>query len=299
MRILMTGGTGFIGRALAARLRQRGDELTVLSRDPPKAAALLGDRVRIWSSFQQWQSGIAFDAVINLAGEPIIDKAWTAKRKQQLLASRIGITGQLIDGIRHCQQTPAVLLSGSAIGIYGDAGTAVCTESSPLADDFAAGLCRQWERAAEPAETLGVRTVLLRTGLVLHHDGGMLKQLHLPFKFGLGSRLGDGRQMMSWIHRHDYLNAILFLLDNPRCQGAFNLTSPNPVSNAEFTETLADSLGRKALLATPAFLLKPVLGERSILLLGGQKVVPEKLSHAGFAFRYPSLADALENAGVD
>lgn len=299
MRILITGGTGFIGRALVMRLLRRGDALTVLSRDPPKAAALLGDRVRIWESLGQWQADTAFDAVINLAGEPIIDKAWTPERKRLLLASRIGITGQLLDGIRHCQQKPAVLLSGSAIGIYGDTGTAICTESTPLADDFAATLCRQWERAAEPAEPLGVRTVFLRTGLVLHQDGGMLKKLLLPFKLGLGSRLGDGRQTMSWIHRHDYLNAVIFLLDNTECRGAFNLTAPHPISNAGFTDALAVSLGRKALLVTPSFLLKPVLGERSILLFGGQKVVPEKLLRAGFAFRYPSLADALENGGVD
>jgi uncharacterized protein len=299
MRILITGGTGFIGRALVKRLLQRGDALTVLSRNPRKAAALLGDRVRIWASLASWQADTVFDAVINLAGEPIIDKAWTEKRKQALLASRVGITEQLLEGIGRCPQKPTVLLSGSAIGIYGDAGTAICTESSPPADDFAASLCRQWERAAEPAEQLGVRTVLVRTGLVFHEDGGMLKKLLLPFKLGFGSRLGDGRQMMSWIHRHDYLNAILFLLDNPQCRGAFNLTAPNPVSNAGFTETLAESLGRKALLVTPAFLLKPMLGERAILLFGGQQVIPEKLSRAGFAFRYPDLADALENAGVD
>jgi uncharacterized protein (TIGR01777 family) len=299
MRILITGGTGFIGRALVSRLLQRGDQITVLSRDITKASALLGDQVDVWESLEQWRAEKHFDAVINLAGEPIIDKAWTEKRKHALLASRIGITELLLQGIRRCHQKPEVLLSGSAIGIYGDSGNSVCTESTALADDFAAGLCRQWERAAEPAEQLGVRTVFLRTGLVLHQDGGMLKKLLLPFKLGLGSRLGDGRQMMSWVHRHDYLNAVLFLLDNRQCHGAFNLTAPNPVTNAEFTEALAESLGRKAIVATPAFLLKPVLGKRAILLFGGQKVLPEKLSRAGFTFRYPQLADALENAGVD
>jgi uncharacterized protein (TIGR01777 family) len=299
MRILITGGTGFIGRALVSRLLLRGDQITVLSRDITKASALLGEQVDVWESLQQWSAETHFDAVINLAGEPIIDKAWTEKRKQALLASRIGITEQLLQGIRHCHQKPEVLLSGSAIGIYGDTGNSLCTESTALADDFAAGLCRQWERAAEPAEQLGVRTVFLRTGLVLHQDGGMLKKLLLPFKHGFGSRLGDGRQMMSWIHRHDYLNAILFLLDNSQCRGAFNLTAPNPVTNTEFTETLAESLGRKAILVTPAFLLKPALGERAILLFGGQKVIPEKLSRAGFEFRFSRLEQALHNAGVD
>jgi uncharacterized protein (TIGR01777 family) len=299
MRILITGGTGFIGRAVVSRLLQRGDRITVLSRDITKASALLGEQVDVWESLEQWSAETHFDAVINLAGEPIIDKAWTEKRKQALLASRIGITEQLLEGIRRSHQKPEVLLSGSAIGIYGDTGNSICTESTVLADDFAAGLCRQWERAAEPAEQLGVRTVFLRTGLVLHQDGGMLKKLLLPFKLGFGSRLGDGRQMMSWIHRHDYLNAIRFLLDNPQCRGAFNLTAPNPVTNAEFTETLAESLGRKAILVTPAFLLKPLLGKRAILLFGGQKVLPEKLSRAGFEFRFSRLEQALHNAGVD
>ncbi len=298
MRILITGGTGFIGRGLVSRLLLRGDEPTVLSRDPPKASALLGNHVRIWNSLGQWQDGATFDAVINLAGEPIIDKAWTPERKRILLASRVGITEQLLEGIGRCRQKPAVLLSGSAIGIYGDAGASVCAENSQSADDFAARLCRDWERAAEPAETLGIRTVLLRTGLVLHESGGMLKKMHLPFKLGFGSRLGTGRQIMSWIHRHDYLNAILFVLDNAECRGAFNLTAPFPASNSAFTQTLAESLDRKAFLVTPEFLLKPVLGERSILLFGGQHVLPKRLLATGFMFRYPHLADALQNAGV-
>ena len=296
MRILMTGGTGFIGRALVARLLQRGNQLTVLSRNPSKAVALLGDRVRIWESLGQWQADTAFDAVINLAGEPIIDKAWTAERKQVLLASRVGITGQLIAAMTRSVHKPAILLSGSAIGIYGDAGQTHCTETSALADDFAASLCRSWERAAAGAEALAVRTVFLRTGLVLHEDGGMLKKMRLPFKLGLGSRLGDGRQIMSWIHRQDYLDAVLFLLDNVSCRGAFNLTAPHPVCNAEFTRILAESLGRKAVLVTPEFALKPVLGARSILLFGGQHVKPAKLLAAGFVFRYPHLTDALQNA---
>ena len=299
MHVLITGGTGFIGQALVARLLRRGDELTVLSRDPPKAAALLGNRVRIWDSLGQWQDGAIFDAIINLAGEPIIDRPWTAARKQVLKDSRIGITEQLVRTMQAATHKPRVLLSGSAIGIYGNTGSDDIDEGSTTADDFAACLCRDWERAAEPADMLGVRTVLLRTGLVLHESGGMLKKMRMPFQLGLGSRLGTGRQMMSWIHRHDYLNAVQFLLDNAECRGAFNLTAPRPVSNAEFTCALAESLNRKALLVTPEWLLKPVLGERSILLFGGQNVIPAKLSDAGFAFRYPYLADALDNAGVD
>ena len=299
MRILVTGGTGFIGKALVQRLLLRGDEVTVLSRRPESVKAMFGEAAQAWSSLSAWTPDRAFDAVINLAGEPIIDRAWTDTRKQSLRDSRIGITGQLLSAMAHATRKPAVFLSGSAIGIYGDTGSVDITEQAPAADDFGARLCAEWEQAALPAEALGVRVCLLRTGLVLHADGGMLKKMQLPFKLGLGSRLGDGRQIMSWIHRHDYLNALLFLLDQADCRGAFNLTAPMPVSNREFTAALACSLHRKALLVTPEWALKPVLGERSLLLFGGQRVLPAALQAQGFAFRFTALADALENAGVN
>lgn len=299
MRILVTGGTGFIGRALLARLRQRSDEVTVLSRDAAKASRLLGGQVRIWTSLQQWTPETGFDAVINLAGEPIIDRAWSAARKQALRDSRIGITGQLLNAMQAARHKPRVLLSGSAIGIYGNTGTDAITESAPAATDFGAQLCAAWEQAALQAEALGVRVCLLRTGLVLHADGGMLNKMRWPFKLGLGSRLGNGRQIMSWIHRHDYLNALLFVLDNPDCRGPFNMTAPNPVDNRTFTEALARSMKRKALLVTPEFMLKPILGERSLLLFGGQRALPVKLQRHGFQFRFPDLADALSHAEVD
>ena len=299
MRILVTGGTGFLGTALVYRLLRRGDDLTVLSRRPEAVKAKFGDAVQAWSRLSAWTPDRHFDAVINLAGEPIIDRPWTAARKQALRDSRIGITNQLIKAMQSAERKPAVFLSGSAIGIYGDAGSAERDESAPAAADFGARLCLEWEQAALPAEALGVRVCLLRTGLVLHADGGMLKKMRLPFKLGLGSRLGDGRQIMSWIHRHDYLNALLFVLDHPDCRGAFNLTAPAPASNRAFTDALARSLHRKAVLVTPEWALKPVLGERSLLLFGGQRAVPAALLARGFVFRFPALADALENAGVN
>jgi uncharacterized protein (TIGR01777 family) len=299
MRILVTGGTGFIGKPLVHRLLLRGDEVTVLSRRPESVKAMFGEAAQAWSSLSAWTPDRAFDAVINLAGEPIIDRAWTDTRKQSLRDSRIGITDQLLSAMANATRKPSVFLSGSAIGIYGDTGSVDITEQVPAADDFGARLCAEWEQAALPAEALGVRVCLLRTGLVLHADGGMLKKMQLPFKLGLGSRLGDGRQIMSWIHRHDYLNALLFLLDQANCRGAFNLTAPTPVSNREFTAVLARSLHRKALLVTPEWALKPVLGERSLLLFGGQRVLPAALQAQGFDFRFTALADALENAGVN
>ena len=299
MRILVTGGTGFIGKALVRRLIHRGDEVTVLSRHPASVPAIFGNTVHAWGSLSAWTPETTFDAVINLAGEPIIDRPWTEARKQALRDSRIGITGQLLAAMAKATRKPTVFLSGSAIGIYGDTGSADITEQAPAADDFGARLCAEWEQAALPAEALGVRLCLLRTGLVLHADGGMLKKMRLPFTLGLGSRLGDGRQFMSWIHRQDYVEAVLFLLDHPECGGAFNLTAPTPVDNRAFTGALAHSLHRKALLVTPELLLKPLLGERSLLLFGGQKVLPAALQAAGFHFRFPELADALENAGVN
>jgi uncharacterized protein (TIGR01777 family) len=299
MRILVTGGTGFIGKPLVHRLLLRGDDVTVLSRRPTSVQAIFGEAAEAWSSLSAWTPDRAFDAVINLAGEPIIDRPWTAARTQVLRDSRIGITNQLITAMENAAQKPAVFLSGSAIGIYGDTGSVDITEQAPAAEDFGARLCDEWEQAALPAEALGVRVCLLRTGLVLHADGGMLKKMQLPFKLGLGSRLGDGRQIMSWIHRHDYLNALLFLLDHPDCRGAFNLTAPMPVSNRAFTAELARSLQRKAFLVTPEWALKPVLGERSLLLFGGQRALPAALLARGFAFRFQTLADALESAGVN
>ena len=296
MRILVTGGTGFIGKALVRRLVQRGDQVTVLSRNPESVPAIFGAAVDGWPSLSAWTPETTFDAVINLAGEPIIDRPWTEARKQALRDSRIGITGQLVAAMAKATRKPRVFLSGSAIGIYGDTGSADVTEQSPASDDFGARLCAEWEQAALPAEALGVRLCLLRTGLVLHADGGMLKKMRLPFKLGLGSHLGDGRQYMSWIHRHDYVEAVLFLLDQPECRGAFNLTAPAPVDNREFTQTLAQSLHRKALLVTPELLLKPILGERSLLLFGGQNVLPKRLMAKGFRFRFTGLAIALAHA---
>ncbi len=299
MRVLVTGGTGFIGRALVARLLARGDAVTVLSRRPAAAAALLGAGASVWRDLSAWTPETAFDAVINLAGEPIVDRPWTSARRRVLRDSRIGVTERLLQAIRQSRHKPAVLLSGSAIGIYGNDGPDPATESTPAAADFGAVLCADWEHAALEAERLGVRVCLLRTGLVLHCDGGLLKKMRLPFALGLGSRLGDGRQAMSWIHRGDHLDALLFLLDHGACRGAYNLTAPMPVSNREFTETLARSLKRPALLAAPAWALRLALGQRAPMLLGGRQVLPERLLAAGFRFRFPALADALAQPAAD
>ncbi len=293
MRILITGGTGFIGQALCTRLMAQGHELTVLSRHPETVALRLSPQVTAWASLDQWSADIPFAAVINLAGLPIIDAPWTTARKQALRDSRVGLTEQLVTRIRAAQQPPGLLLSGSAIGYYGDSGDTAVREDSPVGQDFGATLCADWEQAALAAENAGTRVCLLRTGLVLHPSGGMLGRMLWPFRLGLGGPIGQGSQWMSWIHRDDQVGIIEHLLNSPTARGIYNLTAPVPVTNTEFTRTLARSLHRPAVFRVPALLLKWILGERAGLLLGGQKVLPERIMEQGYTFIHPKLEQAL------
>lgn len=294
MNILLTGGTGLIGRALCRSLRAEGHQLTVLSRSPGTVAQKCGPEVRAMGSLDQWTPDCHFDAVINLAGEPIADRAWTAAHKQVLRDSRIALTERLIARIAAAERKPAVLLSGSAIGYYGDGGERMLTEGMPPGDDFAARLCRDWEAAARQAEAYGVRVCLLRTGLVLSREGGLLGKLKLPFSLGLGARLGSGRQYMSWVHIQDHVAMTMSLLHDAAFSGPFNLTAPLPVTNAEFTRTLARALHRPAWLVMPAWPLKLALGERAALLLEGQRVIPQALQAAGRSFSFPDLTSAFD-----
>jgi uncharacterized protein (TIGR01777 family) len=294
MELLITGGTGFIGRALCRRLLADGHRLTVLSRWPRRVPALCGAGVSAVASLSELPRDRRFDAVINLAGEGIADRPWSAARKQLLRDSRIGVTAALCDWIAAAASPPALLISGSAVGYYGSRGDQLLDEAAPVGADFAAHLCRDWEVEAARVEALGVRLCLLRTGLVLGGDGGMLARLKLPFSLGLGGRLGDGRQWMSWIHRDDLVALIVYLLDHPTLQGPFNGTAPEPVTNADFTRALARALRRPALLPMPAFALRLALGEMAGLLLGGQRVLPQRALEAGFEFRYPTLPAALD-----
>jgi len=295
MNILLTGGTGLIGQALCAALLKGGHTLTVLSRNPATVPAKCGAGVRAIASPAEWRADEHFDAVINLAGEPIVDARWTAERKQRLWASRVTLTQELVSRIAAAKQKPAVLLSGSAIGYYGDCGDVSIDESAPVGTDFGAVLCEAWEAAAQKAAESGVRICLLRTGLVLSANGGLLAKMRLPYSLGLGARLGNGRQWMSWIHIDDYVALLLRLLTQADASGAINMTAPVPVSNAEFTAGLARALHRPACLAAPAPILKLVLGERSVLLLGGQRVLPAKAEALGYAFTYRALDGALQS----
>lgn len=293
MDILLTGGTGLIGRALCRTLLAEGHRLTVLSRRPETVAARCGPGVQAIGSLDEWRPDRHFDAVINLAGEPIADHAWTTRYKQALLDSRVALTERLVARIAAAERKPAVLLSGSAVGYYGNGGERELDESAPAGKDFAAQLCETWEAAARAAEPHGVRACLLRTGLVLSREGGLLGKLLPPFRLGLGTRLGEGRQFMSWIHIDDHVQAVLRLLRDDTLRGPFNLTAPGPVTNAEFTRVLAGVLHRPAFLVAPGFMLRPVLGERAALLLEGQRVLPQRLRNAGMTFIHPGLASAL------
>jgi len=295
MKILITGGTGFIGKKLCHFLLGKDHQLTVLSRKPEKVSTLCGESVESIKNLDQLTASDTFDAIINLAGEGIADARWTDIRKQQLLDSRINITKQLISYIKKATNKPRVLISGSAIGYYGDKGSTILTEESLPHEEFSHHLCALWEATAFEAETLGVRTCVIRTALVIGDDGGFLKRMLLPFKLGLGGPMGDGKQWMSWIHRTDLIAIIDTLLESPTLEGIFNASSPGSVTNREFSKTLGEVLNRPAIIPVPAFVLKILLGEMSMLLLGGQRVIPDRLEKAGFEFKFKALSHALSN----
>ncbi len=247
------------------------------------------------TTLSEWNPDKMFDAVINLAGAPIVDARWTVGRKRVLWQSRVTLTEELVRHIASAEHKPKVLLSGSAVGYYGNRSDTALNEAANAGEDFAAQLCKAWEDAAHAAEQVGVRVCLLRTGLVLSNDGGLLGRMLLPFRLGLGTRLGDGKQWMSWVHIEDYVEILLRLLRDTQANGPYNMTAPQPTTNAEFTATLAKVLHRPALFTAPAYLLKLAMGERACLLLEGQKVLPGKLSAAGYRFQFTNLAEALSN----
>jgi uncharacterized protein len=293
VRVVITGGSGLIGAAVTARLQQDGTEVTRLVRRSPSGPG----EVR-WDP-QAVDGGLdpdalsGADAVINLAGAPIAGGLWTTARRELLRASRINSTRLLAEGIAAAAKPPPLLLSGSAVGWYGETGDQEVDETAPAGRGFLAGLVRDWEAAAAPALAAGTRVVYLRSGIVLSAQGGMLGPLLPLFRFGLGARLGNGQQYVSWIARTDEVAAIEFLLTADGATGPFNLTAPAPVTNAEFTTALASAVRRPALLRVPGGLLRTGLGEASVELLGSTRVRPARLLEAGFTFRYPDIGAAL------
>lgn len=295
MHILVTGGTGFIGSTLCPQLLKDGHELTIFTRQPDKVTRVYGERVRSIRALTEFREEWPLDAVINLAGEGIADRPWSATRKQQLYASRVPLTEELVSVLRRRAQKPAVMISASAVGWYGDQGDTVLEETSAAHDEYTHRLCHDWEQAAKAVEPLGVRLCVIRTGVVLGKSGGMLKRMLPLFGLGLGGRMGSGEQWFSWIALGDYINVVRTLLADERYKGTYNMVAPKPVTNAEFTTTLAHALGRPAFLHIPAAILKLAMGEMSVLLLGSQRVVPTRLLEARFRFHSRTLEEALRN----
>lgn len=296
MEILITGGTGFIGTLLCRHLLENGHRLCVLTRRPERFGPATDDRFRAIRSLDELNPEERFDAIINLAGEGIADRRWTAKRKQALLDSRLDTTQGILDFIARADHRPRCLISGSAVGYYGDQGDTDVNENSTPRPDFGQQLCQRWEQLALQAERWNLRVCIVRIGLVVGPGGGFLQRLLLPFKMGLGGRLGSGTQWMSWVHLQDLVRLISWLLENESCQGPYNGTAPRPVTNREFTRILAGRLQRPAIFPVPAPLLKMALGEMSLLLLTGQKARPKRALEEGFEFQFDDLETALQAA---
>jgi len=292
MKILITGATGFIGQPLSRELTDKGHELLVVSRSPGTARDKLPQGADIRAAVSDFADS-APEAVINLAGEPIAEGRWTEKKRRRIVESRVDITRAVVELCANAESPPKVLVSASAMGYYGDQGDRDVTEDTPPNHEFVHEICDRWETEARKAESHGVRVAIARIGLVLDQGGGMLAKTLTPFKLGVGGRLGDGRQYMPWIHRDDMVRTLVLLLERDDLSGAFNASAPEPVTNAEFTRTLANRLNRPALLPAPAAALKLAFGEMSRLLLTGAKMLPKRLEDAGFEFGYATLEEAL------
>jgi uncharacterized protein len=293
--ILLSGGTGFVGRHLTRRLLQRGTRVLVYTRSVAKAAGILGSAVEATSDLEQIAGTTRIDALVNLAGLPIMGFPWTRERRRQLLDSRVRTTNALTRLVRRLEKPPATLISASAIGYYGVRGEETLDESAAPTDEFQSVLCQQWEQAALQCESAATRVTRLRLGVVLGRDGGALPQLLRPARFGMGAILGGGRQWVSWIHIEDLLGLVELALGSPGCGPVLNATSPHPVRQADLQREIATALHRPLWLHVPAPPMRLLLGELSQLLLEGQRVIPARALQLGFPFRYADIAAALSD----
>ena len=295
MDVVVTGSSGFIGTALKGALEEAGHRMVPMVRSQASGHALHWDPDR----GEIDAGGLeGFGAVVHLAGEGIGNKRWTEDYKAKIKESRRKGTTLLAETLAKLDKPPKVLVSSSAVGYYGDRGDEVLTESSRPGNDFLADVCTTWEQAAAPAKDAGIRVAYIRTGIVLSGRGGVLPKMLLPFRFGFGGKLGSGKQWMSWIALQDEVDAIVHLLGDDSLSGPFNLTSPNPVTNADMTKAIGKAMNRPTFVAAPAFALKTALGAEMAeeLLLVSQRALPTRLLDAGFTFRYPEIGEALRVA---
>lgn len=299
MSVLITGGTGWIGNLLLARV----DDPVVVSRNAASAQAktALQPNQIIQCDIGSDQispedlQGRNLTSVVNLVGESIAEGRWTAQKKRKLRESRVQATQNLVASLLNSDSLPTSFISASATGYYGERGDDVITEADPAGKDFLAEICKDWEAATQPLRDAGVRVCHLRIGIVLGKGGGALDVMLPPFKLGAGGRLGSGKQWMSWVHLHDLVGMIQFLMDQPECEGAFNGTAPKPIRNGDFTKALGRSLGRPAFMFVPQTALRIAIGEFANFLFLSQRVLPAAFEQAGFEFQFPDIDSALAN----
>ncbi len=298
-RVVVTGATGLIGQQLVEALRADGAEVSVLTRDPARARQKLGDvEALAWDLMSEPAPLAALegrDAVIHLAGEPVAQR-WSSEAKRAIEASRVTGTRNLLDGVRGAEERPRVLISSSAIGYYGPRGAEPLDEEAPPGTDFLAEICVEWENEARRAEELGLRTVQVRTGIVLDSSGGALAKMLPPFRLGIGGPVAGGRQYMSWIHTADVVGMMLAAIADERFSGAINATAPEPVTNSEFSRVLGKVLHRPAFAPVPAFALRVLYGEMAEMVTTGARVVPAKPLVLGYEFEHAQLEQALRSA---
>ncbi|WP_447970903.1 TIGR01777 family oxidoreductase [Nitrospira sp. M1] len=289
MNVIVTGGTGFIGRQVCQALIEKHHAVTVISRQPTPSQrhTVTHTKTVNWDMLEQAVNGA--DAIINLAGAPIADARWTPSRKDILLKSRIETTRRLVTAIGHASSKPSLLINASGIGFYGSDDTAIMTEASPKGEGFLANLSEEWELEANRAAQHGVRVICLRMGMVLGTEGGALRKMTTPFKFYVGGPIAPGTQKISWIDIRDLTRLFIWLLKEEKVSGPINVVAPESVSMNEFCKTLGTALHRPSWIPVPAFVLQLLLGELSEMLTTGQRVIPQKLTHEGFDFMYPTL----------
>lgn len=306
MKVIVAGGTGFLGGALCWTWAEEGHEVRVLTRAlPPGRAQHEPGTGKPGITRVGWDPSVGpaaiageidgADVVINLAGESIGGARWTAARKQALRDSRIVPTRTIADAIRAAPTPPRTFISASGIGYYGDRGDETLTEDSAAGDDFLARLCVEWEREATSAARDGVRIVVLRSGLVFENSGGAFPRMIAPFRFFVGGPLGSGRQYIAWLHRHDWVEMVRWIVDTRGVAGPVNATAPHPIMNAEFARVVGRALHRPAFVPAPAFVLRLILGELADSVLGSQRAIPARATAAGYHFRYPELQFALRD----